>query len=130
MKKRRVLLMMAGGLTLVGILAFGVLSVVWDSQQRTMASYRTIKECFAIRQSQGWSLHQVPTDGRRYRVCGATESSPAISGNRFRGSFQAGERSVKFDVQVPDGKIVAVEGLDPIDGGQLTYAVLMSDVNK
>lgn len=92
------------------------------------AVFRTIDDAFAIHRREGWSLASAPTDGRRYRICGATQSDPNSGVSSFCGSFKTGGRSIDFDVEVPDGTIVAVEGLDPIDGGPLTYAVLVRDL--
>ncbi len=91
------------------------------------ASYRTVDVVFATHRSQGWAVSTAPTDGRRYRICGATESDPKSGASSHSGVFQSGGRRVEFDVKVPTGKVVAVEGLDPIDGGPLTYAVLTRD---
>ena len=35
----------------------------------------------------------------------------------------AGERSVEFDIEIAEGMVVVVEGLDPNDGGPLSFGV-------
>jgi hypothetical protein len=97
-------------------------------QQADESAYRTIDEAFAIRQSQGWELTKAPEEGKRYRNCGATESGHDPDRRSFSGRLSTGDRLVDFDVAIPYGKMVAVEGLDPLDGGQLTYAVLTKDL--
>ena len=69
-----------------------------------------------------------PTDGRRYRICGATQSEQKSGESSVIGAFQADDRSVDFDIEVAEGSIVAVEGLALLDGGPLTYAVLTRDL--
>lgn len=101
----------------------GVYATDSDSQS-DKAAYRTIEESFAIRRSQGWELTKAPEDERRYRVCGATESGHDPDRRSFSGEFRTGGRIVPFEVTIPEGKMVAVEGLEPIEGGPLTYAVL------
>ena len=94
------------------------------NQNADEAAYRTIEESFSIRRSQGWELTKAPEDERRYRVCGATESGHDPNRRSFSGEFRTGDRIVPFEVTIPEGKMVAVEGLKPIKGGPLTYAVL------
>lgn len=105
----------------------GVLATDTDSQRREEA-YRTVEETFAVRRSQGWELTKAPEDGKRYRICGALESGRDAERRSFSGRFSTGDRFVDFDVAIPQGKMVAVEGLDPFDGGPLTYAVLTKDL--
>jgi hypothetical protein len=91
-------------------------------------AFRSIDESFAIRRSQGWTLVSAPGDGRRFRICGAAQSDPASGLATFRGAFRTGGKSVRFDVPVPPGTVVAVEGLEPADGGPLQFAVLSRPV--
>lgn len=88
------------------------------------AAYRPIRETLQIRMNQGWTLVSAPTDGGRYRNCGAIEWNPRSGVASLEGSFAVGHRSIAYKIPVPDGKAVAVEGLDPLDGGPLMYAVL------
>jgi hypothetical protein len=96
----------------------------------TIQKFRPIDELFSIRRSQGWTLVSAPGDGRLYRVCGATQSDPASGLQRFRGAFSGGGRSVRFDVPIPEGAVIAVEGLEPADGGPLRYAVLSRPITE
>ena len=98
------------------------------NQNADEPAYRTIVESFAIRQSQGWELSKAPEDGKRYRICGAFESGHDPDRRSFSGRFSTGDRLVDFDIAIPQGTMVAVEGLDPLDGGPLTYAVLTKDL--
>lgn len=115
-------------LTLASLVTAGAVLTMRNITRTSDAAYQTIDDAFAIRRSQGWTLTSAPTDGKRYRICGATESDPTADASRFNGSFESGGRSVSFDVEVPDRAIVAVEGLEPMDGGPLTYAVLTRDL--
>ncbi len=103
-------------------------SATRNSSRPSNSAFRTIEDAFAVHRSQGWSLVSAPTDGRRYRICGATQSDPNSGASSFRGSFKTGGRYIDFDIELPDGAIVAVEGLDPIDGGPLSYAVLVRNL--
>jgi hypothetical protein len=94
------------------------------------AGYRTIDDALAIHRSLGWSLVSAPTDGRRYRICGAIQHSPKQGLASQSGAFITGGRSVEYSVDVPSGSLVAVEGLDPLDGGPLKYAVLTRALPK
>lgn len=115
-------------LTLACFVTIGVGFTIRNNSRTSDAAFRTIDDAFAIHLSQGWSLTSAPTDGRRYRICGATQSDPTSGVSACSGSFETGGRSIEFGVEVPDGTIVAVEGLDPLDGGPLTYAVLTRDL--
>ena len=98
------------------------------NQNADEPAYRTIEESFAIRQSQGWELTKAPEDGKRYRICGALESGHDPDRHSFSGRFSTVDRFADFDIAIPQGTMVAVEGLDPLDGGPLTYAVLTKDL--
>lgn len=90
----------------------------------TSPAFRSVEESLAIRRSQGWTLVSAPGDGRRFRICGAAQSDPASGLATFRGGFRTGGKSVRFDVPIPPDTVVAVEGLEPADGGPLQFAVL------
>jgi hypothetical protein len=111
------------------VLAFLVIGIATfttrNNTSQQDAAFRTIDDVFAVHRAQGWLLVSAPTDGKRYRICGAMQSNPNSGVPSFSGSFKTGDRSANFDVDVEDGTIVAVEGLDPIDGSPLTYAVLV-----
>lgn len=92
------------------------------------ASYQTIDDALAIHRSLGWSVVSAPNDGRRYRICGAVQHAHRLRITSQSGEFKTGDRTVKYKVEVPSGSLVAVEGLDPLDGGPLTYAVLTRDL--
>ena len=115
-------------LALALIVIRSVVTTPRNNSRPTDASFRTIDDAFGDHLRQGWSLTSAPTDGKRYRICGATQSDPNSGLSSFSGSFKTDGRSIDFDVKVPDGTVVAVEGLEPIDGGPLTYAVLVRDV--
>ncbi len=87
-------------------------------------AFKTIDDAFRVRRDQGWTVTSAPTDRRRYRVCGATESDPQSGLKSLNGSFTASGKTIEVNVPVPDGMTVAVEGLEPLEGGPLTYAVL------
>lgn len=111
---------------LISIALFGMCTGC--NQNADEAAYRTIDESFAIRRSQGWELIQAPEDGKRYRICGATESGDDPDRRSFSGDVRTSDRVFPFEVAIPAGKMVAVEGLDPLEGGRLTYAVLQKDL--
>ena len=113
-------------LALISLVACIVVFVASARADAGDGPYRTINDAFATRTNSGWTLTSAPIEGR-YRICGATESNPDNDADSIRGSFSIGKRSVEFDVAIPSGKVVAVEGLDPIDGGPLGYAVLTRD---
>lgn len=92
------------------------------------AEYRTIDDALAIRRRLGWSVVSAPTDGRRYRICGAIQHSPKQGLVSQSGAFMTRGKSVEYTVDVPAGSLVAVEGLDPLDSGPLKYAVLTREL--
>ncbi len=110
--------------TLIGVVALQTR----NNTHRSHDAFRTIDDAFAIHRSQGWSLTSAPTDGSRYRICGATQSDPKSGVSSVSGSFKTDNRSIDFKVEVAEGTVVAVEGLVPLDGGPLTYAVLTRDL--
>ncbi|WP_197441486.1 hypothetical protein [Thalassoglobus neptunius] len=112
--------------TLIMIVLGGMF--VGCNQQAYEAAYRTIDQAFVVRQSQGWELTKAPEDGKRYRVCGATESGMDPNRHSFSGRIESGDRFVDFNVAIPDERVVAVEGLDSLGGGPLSYAVLTKDL--
>lgn len=112
--------------SLMAIALFGVCGGC--NQNADEAAYRTIDESFAIRRSQGWELIQAPEDGKRYRICGVTESGDDPNRRSFSGAIRTGGRVFPFEFAIPPGKMVAVEGLEPLEGGRLTYAVLQKDL--
>ena len=122
--KRRSIFTACGTLALVFIM-IGIAAIYSRNSERARNSaFRTIDDNFAIHKNQGWTLTSAPTDGRRCRIIGATQSS----GPSLRGSFTASNRSVDFDIEVPTGRILAIEGLEPVDGDPRTYAVLARDL--
>lgn len=90
-------------------------------------AFRPVDDLLAIRFDHGWVLVSGPADDGRYRIIGATESDPSAGADSIRGAFATDDRSIEFDLPIPEGKAVAVEGLAPIDGGPLAYAVLTRD---
>jgi hypothetical protein len=94
------------------------------------AEYRTIDDALAIHRNLGWSVLSAPTDGRRYRICGAIQHAPKQGLVRQSGAFMTRGRTVKYTVDVPAGSLVAIEGLDPLDGSPLKYAVLTRALPK
>ena len=126
--KRRSVLTAYATLALFFI-AISVAAIYARNNERSRdAAFRSIGDTFAIHESQGWTLTSAPTDGRRYRMIGATQSNPKGGESSLRGSFKTRDRSVDFVVEVPNGRLIAIEGLEPIDGGPLTYAVLARDL--
>lgn len=98
-------------------------SPFWNTRTVDTRAFRTVGDLFEVRKLQGWTVLSAPTDSRRYRVCGSTESDPTSGAQILSGEFRVEDRFVPFSVPIPEGETVAIEGLDPMDGGQLSYAV-------
>ena len=94
------------------------------------AAFRSVNALLSIREQQGWTVVSAPVGGNRYRICGATESDPKNSMPTFAGQFGTDTRSVSFQVSVPNGHVVAVEGLAPENGSALTYAVFSRPITQ
>lgn len=87
--------------------------------------FQGLDETFAIHRKLGWTVISSPGDGRRYRICGAIgDNDPASESSNIQGAFSTGGKTVSFNVSRPPGVEVAVEGLEPADGGDLCFAVL------
>jgi hypothetical protein len=126
MKKRERVLGWCSVLAIICSVATAVAAVLGRPALETgppRDAYRPIDEATAIHRSLGWSVVSAPTDGKRYRVCGGTQSDPNSGAPSMSCGFGTGNRSVKVNIEVPEGKLYAVDGLDPIDGGPLTYVV-------
>jgi hypothetical protein len=127
MKKRERVLVWCSVLAIICSVATAVAAVLGrpaTEPDPALRAYRTIDEVIAIHRSQGWKVVSAPTDGKRYRICGATRSDSSSGMPTASGSFRTGDRSVTYEIEVPEGKQYAIEGLDPIDGGPLTFMVL------
>lgn len=110
----------------IGIAAAALLQpIVEASVTQDGNGFRKLDETFAIHRQLGWTVISSPNDERRYRICGAIgDNDPASEMSRMQGSFSTGGKSVSFDIPRPQGVEVSVEGLAPLDGGDLRYAVL------
>lgn len=92
-----------------------------------ISPWRTPAEVFAIHRQQGWSVIRSPKDGKKYRIAGAVQDgNRSQTQSHIEGAFRLSDgRSVKFKFPMPFGAEIEVDGLEPDDGGDLQYAILI-----
>ena len=123
-KRQSIILTCLIGVTISTLLGIDAIRRAEEKARVYEAAYRPIEVLFEIHRDQGWSVVSAPTDGRRYRICGATQMVPTSGIDTFGGSFSTSGKTVSFEVNLPTDQAVAVEGLEPRDGGPLSYVVL------
>ncbi|MBA4031873.1 MAG: hypothetical protein C0478_13420 [Planctomyces sp.] len=128
--KREDVLTAGATLAAITLIAIVSLMILFITSPARDSAFRAIDDVLAIQTSQGWAVVSAPTDGRRYQSIGTFYSDPANGEQTARGSFRGGGRRVDVVVTVPAGKVYLFEGLEPIDHGPLTYAVLARDLPK
>lgn len=118
-----------GGIVIALVIAWFSISGPNDSGLPMATDvFRTVDEVFELPQDEGWTVLIAPGDEQLYRICGATRSQRSGKVSLLQGTFEASGQSVNYSVAVPAQKWVEVVGLEPIDGGPLTYAVLTQDL--